>query len=56
MRSAGASYAPTVRMRALKSSDGYYMLGQNGAVYAFGSAKYYGSATGSWAVDLMLTP
>ncbi len=56
MRSAGATYAPTVRMRALKTSDGYYMLGQNGAVYAFGSAKYYGSATGTWAVDLMLTP
>jgi hypothetical protein len=43
-------------MRAVKSSEGYYMLGVDGAVYAFGAATYFGSATGSWAVDLMLTP
>jgi hypothetical protein len=49
-------YVPTVRLRALPTSDGYYMLGENGSVYAFGAAKYFGSATGSWAVDLMLAP
>jgi hypothetical protein len=52
----GMPYVPTVRLRALPTSDGYYMLGQNGSVYAFGAAKYFGSATGSWAVDLMLAP
>ena len=46
----------SVRMRALKTSGGYYLLGVNGSVYAFGAAKYFGSATGTWAVDLMLTP
>jgi type VII secretion-associated serine protease mycosin len=52
----GTPYVSTVRMRALKTSDGYYMLGVNGSVTAFGAAKYYGSASGTFAVDLMLVP
>jgi hypothetical protein len=32
------------------------MIGEDGRVHSFGAAKYYGSATGLWAVDLMLTP
>jgi hypothetical protein len=32
------------------------MLGVDGHVYAFASAKNWGSATGLWAVDLMLAP
>jgi subtilisin family serine protease len=46
----------TVRMRALTTKDGYYMLQTNGTVYAFGAAKNYGSASGVLAVDLMLAP
>jgi hypothetical protein len=45
-----------IRVRALPSSDGYYILGQDGMVYAFDQAKWYGSAPGTWAVDLMQTP
>jgi subtilisin family serine protease len=48
--------AATVRMRALPSNNGYYMLGVDGHVYAFASAKNWGSATGLWSVDLMLAP
>ena len=40
-------------MRSLPTRDGYYILGLNGGVWAFGSAKYYGSAPSTWAVDLM---
>jgi hypothetical protein len=43
-------------MRALKSGKGYYLLGTNGAVYAFGTAKFFGSAPGVNAVDLMVAP
>jgi type VII secretion-associated serine protease mycosin len=52
----GLPYVPTVRMRALPTKDGYYMLGLDGTVYSFGAAKYYGSARGTWAVDLMQLP
>ena len=39
-----------------RSNDGYYILGLNGTVWAFGTAKYFGSLPGSWAVDLMQAP
>jgi hypothetical protein len=52
----GYPYVSSVRMRSLPSNDGYYILGLNGTVYAFGSAKYFGSASGTWAVDLMQAP
>jgi hypothetical protein len=50
------SNAPTVRMRALRSSDGYYVLTSDGAVATFGTAKYFGSAAPNSAVDLVLAP
>jgi type VII secretion-associated serine protease mycosin len=49
-----APLVPTVRMRALSSGRGYYLLGSNGAVYSFGTAKFFGSAPGIHAVDLMV--
>ena len=49
-----APMIPTVRMRALASGRGYYLLGSNGAVYSFGTAKNFGSAPGINAVDLMV--
>jgi type VII secretion-associated serine protease mycosin len=49
-----APLVPTVRMRALSSGRGYYLLGANGSVYAFGTAKFFGAAAGSQAVDLMI--
>ena len=52
----GYPYEPTVRMRALASNDGYYLLGLNGTVWAFGAARYFGSMAGTWAVDLMQAP
>jgi subtilisin family serine protease len=52
----GAPFVITVRMRALPSGKGYYLLTANGSVYAFGTAKNYGSAPGVNAVDLMLAP
>ena len=56
VRAAGAPVVPTVRMRALPSGDGYYLLGSTGSVYSFGTAKFFGSAPGVPAVDLMLLP
>jgi type VII secretion-associated serine protease mycosin len=47
---------PTVRMRALRSGSGYYMLDYSGSVYSFGSARFFGSAPGIAAVDMMLAP
>jgi hypothetical protein len=47
---------PTVRMRALPSGDGYYLLGVDGSVFSFGTAKFFGSAPGAFAVDMMLAP
>jgi subtilisin family serine protease len=52
----GYPYVSSVRMRSLSSNDGYYILGLNGTVWAFGNAKYFGSLPGSWAVDLMQAP
>jgi subtilisin family serine protease len=52
----GFPYVPTVRMRSLPSNDGYYLLGINGTVWAFGDARYFGSLSGTWAVDLMQVP
>ena len=43
-------------MRALPSGSGYYLLGSDGAVFSFGSARFFGSAPGIAAVDLMLAP
>jgi subtilisin family serine protease len=52
----GYPYVPSVRMRSLASNDGYYLLGLDGTVWAFGAARYFGSAAGTWAVDLMQAP
>ncbi|MDQ1433796.1 MAG: hypothetical protein QOF59_612 [Actinomycetota bacterium] len=52
----GYPYVSSVRMRSLPSNDGYYILGLDGTVWAFGHAKFFGSAPGSWAVDLMQAP
>jgi type VII secretion-associated serine protease mycosin len=52
----GYPYVPSVRMRSLSSNDGYYLLGLNGSVWAFGAARYFGSISGTWAVDLMQAP
>jgi hypothetical protein len=52
----GMAYVPSVRMRAIPSDDGYYILGLNGNVWAFGAAKYFGSLSGTWAVDIMEAP
>jgi subtilisin family serine protease len=49
-------YMPTVRMRALPSSDGYYMLGADGTVSAFAAAHWFGESRGMMAVDMMLAP
>ena len=49
-------FVPTLRMRALRSGTGYYMLDYSGSVYAFGTAKFFGSAPGTAAVDIMLAP
>ena len=52
----GYPYVPSVRMRSLPTNDGYYLLGLDGTVYAFGNARFFGSLSGSWAVDLMQAP
>jgi subtilisin family serine protease len=52
----GYPYVSSVRMRSLPSNDGYYILGLDGTVWAFGSAKYFGSMSNTWAVDLMQAP
>ena len=49
-------FVPTVRMRALPSGGGYYLLGYDGSVFSFGSARFFGSAPGIAAVDMMLAP
>ena len=51
-----SAFVPTVRMRALPSGGGYYLLGSDGSVFSFGSAKFFGSAPGTPAVDMMLAP
>jgi type VII secretion-associated serine protease mycosin len=52
----GMPYIPSIRMRNIPSNDGYYILALNGTVYGFGNARYYGSLSGTWAVDLMQAP
>ena len=52
----GWPYVSSMRLRALGSSDGYYILGLNGSVSSFGTARNFGDARGIWAVDLMLAP
>jgi subtilisin family serine protease len=52
----GYPYVSSVRMRALPTNDGYYILGLDGTVWAFGSAKNFGSLSRSWAVDLIQAP
>jgi len=52
----GLPYVDSVRMRSLPSNDGYYILGIDGTVSAFGNAKYFGSGNAGWAVDLMQAP
>jgi type VII secretion-associated serine protease mycosin len=52
----GYPYVPSIRMRSLSSNDGYYLLGLNGTVWAFGAARYFGSLSSTWAVDLMQAP
>jgi hypothetical protein len=52
----GIPYSPLVSTNALVTKDGYYILGMNGSVYGFGAAKYFGSLSGVWAVNLMLMP
>jgi subtilisin family serine protease len=47
-------FVPTVRMRALRSGGGYYLLGSDGSVFSFGTARFFGSAPGIAAVDIML--
>jgi hypothetical protein len=53
---AGWPYVSSIRLRPLPSSDGYYILGSNGAVSSFGAARNFGDLRGIWAVDLMLAP
>jgi hypothetical protein len=43
-----------MRMRAVASNDGYYLLGLDGSIAAFGTARFFGSASPNGAVDLML--
>ncbi len=52
----GYPFVPSVRLRSLSTNDGYYVLGQDGTVWAFGNARFFGSLSGSWAVDLMQAP
>jgi hypothetical protein len=47
------------RIRALPDGKGYYILGVDGAVFNFGTAKFFGAASLSAAapaIDLMLAP
>jgi hypothetical protein len=52
----GWPYVSSIRMRSLKSNDGYYILGLDGTVWAMGNARYWGSAKGMWATDIMQAP
>ena len=50
---------PGARIRALPDGKGYYILGADGAVFTFGTAKFFGAASlSAWApaIDLMLAP
>ncbi|HET9730673.1 MAG TPA: S8 family serine peptidase, partial [Acidimicrobiia bacterium] len=52
----GVPYTPLVGLSALSTKNGYYILGLNGSVYAFGAAKNFGYLSGVWAVNLMMMP
>jgi hypothetical protein len=43
------------RIRATSVGGGYYILGADGSVFAFGSSRHLGNTTGT-AVDLLLVP
>ncbi len=47
-------YPPTVRMRAVSTNNGYYLLGLDGSITSFGTARFFGSAAPRGAVDFML--
>ncbi|MDQ1383624.1 MAG: hypothetical protein QOG65_1003, partial [Actinomycetota bacterium] len=49
------TYPATIRMRAVSTNDGYYLLGADGSVSGFGSAPDLGSRPRA-AVDLMVVP
>jgi type VII secretion-associated serine protease mycosin len=51
----GGPYPPTVRMRAVGANSGYYLLGVDGSMASFGSARFFGSAVPNAAIDLMLS-
>ena len=42
-------------MRAIASNDGYYLLGLDGSISAFGTAHFFGSAAPMGSVDFMLS-
>jgi hypothetical protein len=44
------------RIRAIPGGTGYYILGTNGRVFAFGAAPDYGSPLPQPAADLILSP
>ncbi len=50
------SSGTSLRIRAVDSSLGYYILGNDGSVHSFGTARFDGSASGlgAPAVDLMM--
>jgi type VII secretion-associated serine protease mycosin len=53
------SQSQGVRIRALSDGRGYYILGVNGAVFTFGTARFFGSQSlppSVPAADLMLAP
>jgi hypothetical protein len=52
----GYPYVSSIRLRALPSADGYYILGLDGSVSSFGTARNFGATKGIWAVDIMLAP
>jgi hypothetical protein len=45
-----------LRMRAVSSNDGYYLLGLDGSIASFGTARFFGSASPDGAIDFMLAP
>ena len=55
MAVAAHDVATPVRSRTSPVAS-YYLLGSDGAVYSFGTAKFFGAAPGISAVDLMLAP
>ena len=52
----GGTPPPALRVRAVDDGSGYYIMGSDGAVFAFGNARFHGSAPGFNPVDMMLMP